>query len=262
MYKKRSYRPRAKKFAPKRKYAKRIYKKSTFASRVKKIVHRMAENKVLSGYGANQFIAWAGSLTNPTALKLVPAVRQGAGANQRVGNQIRILKAHVRGFVNLKPYSSTQNPYDYPLYVKMWVCRRQTTNVTITGVNPTTYDWSQFFQSGNSAVGFQSNMLDMMLYHNKDYWNVFNTKTIQLSTSFATGSVVTNPGSGRVSAPFYFDLTKALGNLKFNDDNADYVPTNKELMLVFQCVKADGSTPALLDATEYHFAYEYQFEDL
>ena len=263
MYKKRSYRPRRKTAAPKRKYAKRVYKKSSFASKVKKVIHRMAENKVLSGYAANQSIAWAGSVTNPTNYKLVPAVRQGGGSNQRVGNQIRVTKAIVRGYVNLKPYSATNNPYDYPIYVKMWLCRRQTTNVTITGVNPTTADWAQFFQTGNSAVGFQSNMLDMMLYHNKDYWNVFQQKTIQLSTNFASGSVITNPGSGRVSTSFYFDVTKYLGNLKFNDDNADYVPTNKELLLVFQAVKADGSTPgALLDVAEYHIAYDYQFEDL
>ena len=103
----------------------------------------------------------------------------------------------------------------------------------------------------------------MMLYHNKDYWNVFTTKTIQLSTNFGSGSSITNPASGRISTPFYFDVTKHLATLKFNDNTADYYPTNKELLLVFQCVKADGSTPGtLLDAAEFHIAYEYQFEDL
>ena len=142
MYKKRNYRRKA---APKRKYRKRVYKKSSFASKVKKVIHRMAENKLLSGYAANQSIAWAGSVTNPTSFKLAPAVTQGSGSNQRVGNSIKIVKGVVRGYVNLKPYSATNNPFDYPVYVKMWVCRRQTTNPTVTGISPNTTDWSYFF---------------------------------------------------------------------------------------------------------------------
>ena len=263
MYKKRSYRLR-RKAAPKRKYAKRVYKKSSFVKRVKRIIHSQLENKVLSGYAANQSIVNAGSITDPTRIILTPAITQGSGSNQRIGNSVRVVKAIARGYVNLKPYNATNNSQTSPLYVKMWLCRRQTTNLTISSA-PTTTDYAQFFQTGNSAVPFQSNMLDMTLFTNKDYWNVFATKTIQLcNTGYGSQASASNiaPGSSNVSAPFYFDLTKHLGLCKYNDNNASYLPTNKELFLVFQAVLADGSiSGGILDAAEFHYAVEYQFED-
>ena len=254
MYKKRSYRRKA----PVRKYRKRVYKKSSFVKRVKKIIHSQMENKCSSGYAANQTIAYAGSVTDPTRLILTPAITQGAGVNQRIGNMVRITKATVRGYVNLKPYNSLSNPQNAPTYVKMWLCRRQTTNLTISSA-PVTTDYANFFQQGNSVLPFQSNMLDMLLFPNKDYWNVFATKTFQLSNLISSNTLM--PSSSSVSRYFQFDLTKHLGLLKFNDNNASYLPTNKELFLVFQIVPADGSTLAVLDAAEYHYGVEYQFED-
>ena len=263
MYKKRSY-PRRK--APARKYPKRVYKKrsTSFVKRVKRIIHSQLENKVLSGYAANQSIVNAGSITDPTRIILTPAITQGAGANQRTGNAVRVVKAHARGYVNLKPYNATNNSQSSPLYVKMWLCRRQTTNLTISSA-PTTTDYAQFFQTGNSAVPFQSNMLDMTLFVNKDYWNVLATKTIQLcNVGYGSQASASNiaPGSSNVSAPFYFNLTKHLGLCKYNDNNASYLPTNKELFLVFQAVLADGSiSGGILDACEFHYAVQYEYED-
>ena len=251
------------KAAPKRRYAKKSSKKgSSFAARVKKIIHRQLENKVVTGYAVNQSIAYAGSITDPTRIILTPAILQGFGVSNRIGNQVRVMRAVARGFVNLKPYNATSNTTQCPIYVKMWLCRRVDTNLTISSA-PVTTDYANFFQQGNSVLPFQSNMLDMLLYTNKDYWTVFKTKTIQLGT-------LTNPsasnstllaGNSNVSVPFYFDLTKHLGLLKFNDNNASYLPTNKELFLVMQCCPADGSTLGALDACEFHYTVQYEYED-
>ena len=236
--------------------------KKNLVKTIKSVIHSQIENKVQSGYAANQSIAYAGSVTDPTRIILTPALTQGTGANNRIGNQVRVMKANCRGYVNLKPYNVNYNDSKCPIYVKMWLCRRVDTNLTISSA-PTTTDYAQFFQSGNTALPFQSNMLDMMLYSNKDYWTVFKTHTIQLGT-------LTNPsasaatllaGNSQVSAPFYFDLTKHLGLLKFNDNNASYLPTNKELFLVMQAIPADGSSPATFDAVEFHYCVEYQYED-
>ena len=258
------YRKRSTKIIKKfpRKSARSTSRNPSLVKTVKKIIHSQLENKVVSGYAVNQSIAYAGSVTDPTRLTLVPAIQQGTGSNNRIGNQVRVVKAFVRGFVNLKPYSSLTNLTQCPIYVKMWLCRRVDTNLTITGF-PGTTDFSNFFQQGNSTLPFQSNMLDMLLFTNKDYWTVFKTKTIQLGT-------LTNPsasnstllaGNSQVSAPFYFDLTKHLGLLKFNDNNASYVPTNKELFLIFQAVQADGASTTLLDCAEYHYTVQYDYED-
>ena len=250
------------KAAPKRKYARRVYKKSSFAKRVKKVLHSQIENKIINSYGANQSIAWAGSVTNPTFIRLVPGPSQGVAQSQRIGNEIRVLKAEINGYVNLKPYSATTNPSNCPVYVKMWLCRRKSCNNVIAG-DPSTTDFSYFFQTSSTSSAFQSNMLDMVLNVNNDYCTVFATKTIQLDSltnpSASNSTLLT--GKGNVSVPFRFNFGKHLGLCKFND-NVSNIPMNKELFLVWQQVLADGSTPSYqLDATEFHFQSQFEYED-
>ena len=247
-YKKRAYRRR--RAAPK--------KKQSFAARVNKLIHAQIENKLVSTYAANQNMNYAGPATSPSYINLTPSPSYGANQNQRLANEIRIMKAHIRGYVNLSAYNATFNPGTSPVYVKMWLCRRKQTNIAITG-NPAGTDWSNFFQSGGSSVGFQANILDMCFKTNNDYWTVLATKTFQL----ASNAVVTSAGiygaSSRVSRPFSFTFGKHLAKIKYND--ATTYPTNKELFLVMQAVAADGTSPSAAQYCEYHYNVEWEFED-
>lgn len=263
MYKPRSRKPANKKRSY-RKSPRRTYrKKSSLVKTIKKVIHQQAENKVNSTYAANQVLSYAGSITNPFWINLTPTPTQGTSVQQRIGNQIRVMRGVVKGFVNVRPYDATYNTQIAPVMIKMWLCRRQTYNSQIGGI-PGTNDFANFFQSGATSLGFQSNMLDMTLRNNRDYWNVFASKTVTLQNSYysgATAPTTTILGSAyKVSAPFSFSFAKHLGFCKYNDNNT--YPTNKELFLVFQPVYADGSSSATtLILAETHYTVEWQYED-
>lgn len=263
-YPRRKYARKGRK-APRRKYAKRTYKKKqSFAVRVKRVIHRLAENKVQSIPIANQSLINANSSVNPYFISLMPTPTQGVSVQQRIGNNINVVRSTIRGFVNLLPYNATTNDLQCPVKVKMWLCARKKTNRAITSA-PISADFNNFFQSGSTSLGFQANILDMLLQNNKDWWNIYSTRTFELSPnllgqSFTTSTFLQSP-SGRMSIPFSFNLTKYLGSLKYNDDGL--YPTNKELYLVFQTVRADGATqttPVPVYA-EVHAVVEHHYED-
>lgn len=224
---------------------------------IKRVIHGVAENKVLSDYGINRTIVTA-SATSPVFVNCTVSSSQGVTVQNRTGNVIRVVKATIRGFCNVLPYNALTNPLPSSVYVKMWLCRRKNFQANNP---PNATDFANFFQSGSTSLAFQGNMLDMTLRNNTEYWTIFATKTVQLSNFFMNGTTGTSSlgQSGPNSVPFSFDLAKHLGMCKFND-TATY-PQNKELYLVFQCVNADGSSSAV-NSAEFHFSTEWQYEDL
>lgn len=263
-----AYKPKSKGTKRPRRYAGRKArpsgKKNSFVARVKRVIHSQMEDKFNSLASANTAINFAGSVTNPTFINLLPQPSQGTGAHNRIGNQIRVTKSTIRGMVNLLPYNATSNPCDVPIYLKMWICRRKSNNIG-DGDVPTSSDWAQFFQVGTVTAPFQSTILDMLLDTNTEYWTVYRQKMVQLSNYSAQNNLATTtlattltPMSGKVSIPFSFDITKYLGLLKYNDTTSN--PCNKELFLVFQGVRADGTTGAGSFA-ETHFVIDHKYED-
>ena len=229
---------------------------------IKRIVHSQIENKVDSDYGANLALNCATSLLSPTFYAMHPTPGVGTGQSQRIGNEINVRSAVIRGRINCLDYNATTNPVLSPIIVKMWLCRRKNSSVGING-NPTLTNFNQFFQAGSTTVGFQNNILDMLFQVNKDYWTVVGQKQIQVQpwgTSNTGATAGIGGGSEKVSVPFSFSFAKHLGKLKYNDSGTD--PTNKELFLVFQTIYSNGVTPASgVTMAELHFDTEYIFED-
>jgi len=251
---------------PKRKYAKRVYKRKTVSSTkgikslVKKMIRKNVENKTADTYAANTVINCASSILLPTYISLAPTVTAGTSAQNRIGNEITVTKSTIRGICNVLPYNVTTNPLTSPIYVKMWLCSRKNTNSLVTGL-PALADFQNFFQSGSTSLGWQINILDTLFYNNRDYWNVHTTKTMRLQyqSTISSANAVLSP-SGYVTQHFTFNLAKHLGRIKYND--ASTQPSNKELFLVFQAVLADGSTAAAgTQLAEVHYVLETNFED-
>lgn len=238
---------------------------STVKSYVKKMIHKQIENKQTGFSETNVNLNYAGSITSPTYLNLIPNISQGLSEGNRIGDEITVVKATVRGFVNLLPYNSTTNAQIAPVKVKMWLCRRKngTNNLGGVLVPPVSATWGNFFQVANVSSGFTGGMLDMLKYPNNEAFTIFATKTIELANNapnLGLGNTAgIYPTSGKVSAPFSFSFAKHLGKLKFND--SVNVPTNKEIFLVFQTVYADGSIPLVGTFCEVHSVCEMEFED-
>lgn len=255
-------------YRPRRKYIRRARstKRGSVSNKVKnyvkKAIHANLENKESIQYGANQSISNIVSGSTPGGIALLPSCGQGTSNSSRTGNQIKIVKGFIRGFVNILPYNSVSNPLSTPVYVKMWLVRSLADQAQL-GVG--SVDWTKFFKTSGGSVGFQGNMLDACLDVNNDLFRVFQTKTIKIGAGYAssTGQVGTGGyyDNSSMSRPFYFNWGKHCRKfLKYNDNDSPYLPTNQNLYLVMNTFYADGSNSGLTPA-EYHYTSVCRFED-
>lgn len=262
--KKRVYR---KKSLFKKKIVKPMLKSKQFKTAVKNVIHRMAENKTVTADAVNESITpCRGVGSAPYFINLLPLITQGVQQGQRVGNQIRIVKNHIKGYINLLPYSATTNPYVCPIMVKMWVVSWKFANPAFS--QPALVDFSTFFQRGSATTNFQGNPLDMIRDVSSDSWTVHKTRSFELSSSLqtsnstpGTNALYQNP-SGAWSIRYSFNLGKYAKTLKYDDTISNNV-TNKNLYLIIQTVRADGTTVAAGDIyCKNHFQNTLYFEDL
>jgi len=252
----------ARRFKPRRAFRKKQAKNPSQKSKVskaiktyvKRAIHGNTENKLFIYQAANQTITSVASPSTPSFLSLLPLPVQGTANNQRIGNQIKIVKAFIRGHVNLLPLNSITNPQQAPMMVKMWLCSSKTINTTSLS---STNCGTDFFETNGGSQGFQGNMLDMELTNNKDSWVVYKTKTFKLGlTAYGSQQFADN---SNFNMPFYFSYGRHLRRkLKFNDTGV--APTNANMFLIFQVVNADGSSTAL-NSAEYHTTLRVEYED-
>lgn len=252
-YRKRTRRPRGRK-----PYAKRS---SAIVKVVKKVLSRNLERKAWFFSSANIGMTTASTTVAPLVSNLIPQLVQGTGHSQRIGNEVKVSKAYIHGYVNMREWNATVNPQPFPIFVKMWLVSYKITNQpSLT----TASLFSNFFESNNSSAGFQQNMLDIILTPNKDVWTVHKTKTIKLGVS--SQSLNNTPVGGNqyfdnspMTAPFYFDCTKHLDKLKF-DDTVNNLCTNRNLFLIYQCVPADGQSSTYTPC-EIHTSQRVEYTD-
>lgn len=266
--------------APRKAKGRKVYRKKSavktsraFRLKVKRIIHNMAENKTWTNVVQNLSLtpAITGSLSttsqNPWNYNLLPQLSQGTGSTGRIGNQVRVVKNVIRGFVNIRPYDATINTMNCPYQVKIYVFSIKTyTNFLGDMVYS---NWAQFFRINNADTGFYGTMLDMIMPVNDEIFTLHTTRTFQLSSApFLVGNGTSNQGysspSGRWSVPFSIDVTKYARILKY-DDNTSARVTNKSLIIAAQVVKQDGSTNPYLvanDLAEIHFMHDVRYEDL
>lgn len=241
-----------------------ILKSKSFSSAVKKVVHRMAENKTITADAANESIQPCDGVTAaPYFINLLPSLGQGVTQGTRIGDQVRVVKNHIKGYINLLPYNATTNPYASPIIVKMWVVSWKYANTAFT--QPALADFSTFFQRGSATSNFTGGMLDMVRDVNTDAWTVHTTRTFQLNAALS-GSIVVSAGvyqgqSGQYTHKYSIDLTKYAKLLKYNDVTP-LTPTNRNLYMVVQTLRADGaSAGASTVYCENHWQNTFYFED-
>jgi len=219
---------------------------------VKRIVSKEIENKSWMNYSVNNAINTVSAGATPAYIPLQLQISQGLGKSQRIGNEVKVKRALLTGFVNLLPYNIITNPNGAPVTLKMWICSSKVVNdISLPGTNI----GLNFFDVVNSSIGFQGNMLDMLFAPNKELWKIHATKTIKLGLATNNNGVADN---GSFSQRFSFQVGKHLGTLKYNDGATQ--PTNRSLFCVFQAVYPDGSSTSV-QAAEYHYNYIVDYED-
>lgn len=242
-----------------RKGAKRVVSRAV-KTYVKRILHKNIENKIVIEGNSNIPVITASAGTPPFYLNLCPSIAQGAAGNGRIGNEVRVVKAWTKGYINLLPYNVSSNPCQ-PVRVRMFLVSSKSQNAAaISGVPPS---HSDFFQSGaGQNAPFVGNMLDMVRTVNTDNWVLHAQRNLELGFTSAsgTGYYATNsiPDNSKFTLPFYFNFAKILNKIKF-DDGGNYA-TNKNLYLFIQAVDAAG-TYLTQQSCEIHFNTRWEYED-
>lgn len=242
-------------------------KKESFEKKVQRVINKQIERKQYVIAVANNAITTTSGGGTPTALNLMPALALGTNQEARVGERVKITKATVKGYVNLLPYNATSNPLSTPVMVKMWVASSKLTNVTTLG---STAIGTGFFEVGSDTVGFQGNMLDMILPVNKEAWTVYGHKQFELGATYASAAGAVGTGgyydNSKMTIPFKFNYGKHFKRqLRYSDDssslNSNY-PYDRNCWLLIQVLYADGSSSGGYIPAEYHYSVNVEYTDL
>lgn len=240
-------------------------RRSTFKQKVNRIISSQVEKKLYVVYAANNAITTAAA-TNPFSVNLMPTLTQGVTQESRIGQQIKIKSAIIKGFVNILPYNAVSNPLSTPVMIKLWVISSKLVNTsTIASTNIAT----SFFEVGSDTVGFQGNLLDMTFPVNADMFTVHRTKRFEIGSTYASSTGPVGTGgyydNSKMILPFSFNYGKYFKTqLKYNDDSSflnGNLPTNRNCWLVAQAVYCDGSSSAITCA-EFHYTLKIEYTDM
>lgn len=228
---------------------------------VKAAIHRNIENKCFIDYAVNQSVVCAAvGVTSPTTLNLLPILAEGAEVGERVGNKVRLMGNYLNMFINIRPYNVATNT-KHPINVRCWILKYKLQNRNAATLQLA--DWDQFFDLGTSTVGFQNNMLDMVLPVNKTQWIVYEERTFKLGVGAGSaqyGSSVTAYDDSSFNKHLKFHLGKHWKNHLDYQDESTSRPTNTNMFFVVQAVPSDGSSE-LGPLAELHYTQKFTYED-
>ena len=224
---------------------------------VQRAISKRTENKKYVAYAANNSIFTAGPTSAPSGINLLPVIAQGLGQAGRLGNEISIRKAVLKIRFNPKPNT---NVSPLPLILKCWLCSYKIENASALALA----DYSNFFDTGNSSIGFQNNTLDLVLPVNTDEWTLYKTWEIKLGVSGVSAGYTSAANvfdNSPFSDGFVIDYADKLKSALKYDDSVNTC-TNRNMFLIIQAVAADGSGPAEgLAIAEYHYTLNISYED-
>lgn len=240
-------------------YRKRVSK--SVKTYVKSAIHRNIENKIKVGYAANNSIptALAGA-TSPYQYNLLPVLNEGAEDGERIASKVKPMKNTFRAYVNLLPHNALTNP-DFPIMVRCWIVKYKLQNRNAATMNLADFD--AFFDTGTTAVGFQGNMLDMLLPVNKSQWIVYEERKFKLGVGqnaggYSGGNNALDNSSFNRQIVFYCSKHWKT-SLDYTDNTVDR-PTNTSLFFVCQAVAANG-TAVIGPTCEIHYTHRFEYED-
>jgi len=221
-YKKRTFRRKPTIRRKKAGVAKRAVKrarKTVFNRRVRSVISRMAETKVinysastfgLTGVGSTQFTNVIKTIlpTNVTG-GLLSSPTQGTGQGARVGNKIMTKRLIMSGVLRANTlYDATLNHNACPLWVAFYAFRLkpQLDDTPASAYNVVT---TSFFQAGNSSQGFNGTLVDLTREVNTQMVTLLKKRVFFVGTS---------------------QVISAFGNNNSNTANRRFTPIEKSAL--------------------------------
>lgn len=191
-------------------------------------------------------------------------ISQGTGQANRVGNKIQTQSCTLKGALLPLPYNATTNPNPRPMVVTMFFFLDRRSPNTI----PTPQASADFYQNGNGAGTFDTELVDGLAPVNTDCYRIFMKRTFRVGcASYAgTGNLPAQQNYSNNDFPmlvrFKLNVTKHLPKTyKFADNNTS--PTNRRLYWMCLVNWADGNAmSATTRPLEMQFIQDYRWKDL
>lgn len=283
-----------------RRSKKKIVKRSgkptrQFAVAVKKVIHRLAENKVRQAEGKWGVRYMSDSNTDlMVQSNLVPlspypqvglavdeclAISQGTGSSSRIGNQIQTRRAIFRGVFTPNKYDPANNPVPLPMEILLIIFK-------LKGVGPTgsfgddldgarhmlnNHLYQANYGSGQSSKGIDGQLLSLTREFNKDAVNILYKRVFKLGVANIQTSLDGDRASNqsyanndfKYNCKFTIDCTKyLLKTYKYNDNDTE---TSNSNTYAFWCpFNASGfntNNNGLFPCT-LNWNLTYEFEDI
>lgn len=247
---KRAYRStKRRKYTPK----KRISKK--FRMAVKKVLKRSIETKC-NQYSSTSLPVY-NYLSNTTITNLIPAIGQGTGQSNRVGNRVNPVKFTLKVALTCSDANGIYVGAS-PTYFDLYVFRWKEANETIG--QPLAVDMQAFLEADNASIQYTGLVTDGLRRLNADKFQLLAKRRVCLSNF---NSSTAGPGKYSQSNPnrtFSFDLTKHVKKTWLYQDAISAV-SNDNLYLGIAATQTDGTNLATSVIGGYYFITEVMYKD-
>lgn len=241
--------------------------KSTINSMVKKAISRQAEDKFV---GVTSLTTHNSTISSPgECYAMVPAVSQGTGDYQRVGDKIRGKYLYIKGYVQYtESFLNTVGTQGYipPSTVRV-MCLSQK-NVKVASAVSANVDVAHLLKDNigtGTARSFSGSAFDCVAPINKDLFTVHMDKKFKfnwVNHYRAGGSIPTEAlASGNDRTKYFTCRIKCPATLMFDDGNLDF-PNYFAPFICLGAVSDDGSG-AFVAGAPYRLAIQstLYFED-
>jgi len=263
------YKRRAPARKGKRVYRKRVYRKRKYVRKgstalvrtVKKVLAKNVETKVCqtgaslvcrvisSSQSQANFNAGCWMVTPQGAnlggavIQAYPIISNGVGADQRIGDEIKIKGTYINYLMNASDYDAATNPNPRATLATIWVVRPKRSNnagLLITDIQAGTS--ANFFEfNSGSESGFIGSTYDMLKKVDRDNWQILACRTHKIGYSGSlNGTNVVSTLQNNDFKQFYRGRIKLKGMTWKVDRNEFY--QGQPIYMFVQVTPVDGTT--------------------
>lgn len=215
-----------------------------------------------SSVAGNMFICSPNSASSTIGYLSIP---QGDGNGQRVGNRIRTKSLYMKYILTQTAQNAVTNPTPTPLEVLIYFFKVKTTPQDPPSVGNLRGASANFFEYGNSSVGFDGSLYDVLHKINPDRFTYLAHRRHKLG--YQGNNVNNNPSyANSHNNDFKMNIVSGINLTKFcpkeilYDDLTSSTTTSPYIFCLVQPVNATGvinSTSVLPMTMQFELQYKY-----
>ena len=224
-----------------RKVTKRVVRrpKVSFAKKVKAVISKQAEHKILSlGLGLQTYNSGINAQTD--VIQIIPASTQGLDAGSRVGNELTLKSFNIKGHYILSLANNAVSA-SCRIGVRIMILEAKRyksyydANISFTNHLP------QMIRTGDTVRGFTGVISDLYLPLNREIYNVLYDKVQYVTMPLVLTATGTNDVVNTVRL-FNINLKANNKKLRYEDSLSNY-PQNWGAFMCIGYAKMDGTAP-------------------